>query len=128
MRLLLDTATFLWLALADPNLSATARAAFENPSNQALLSPVSVWEIAVKYARRRLPLPEPPADFVPKYRRLMDIESLPLDEESVLQLARLPERHRDPFDRMLVCQAIAHGLAILTADWAIRQYPVRTIW
>ena len=56
------------------------------------------------------------------------IEALPLDEESVLQVLRLPALHRDPFDRMLVCQAIVHGLAILTPDPLVSQYPARVIW
>ncbi|MEE8587378.1 MAG: type II toxin-antitoxin system VapC family toxin, partial [Acidobacteriota bacterium] len=56
------------------------------------------------------------------------IKPLPLDEESTFQIGRLPELHRDPFDRMLICQAIVHGLGILTPDELIHQYPVRTLW
>jgi PIN domain nuclease of toxin-antitoxin system len=75
-----------------------------------------------------VPLPEPPERFVPAQRRLQGIEPLALDEESTLHLARLPRLHRDPFDRMLVCQAIVHGLVILGPDPAITQYPVRAAW
>jgi PIN domain nuclease of toxin-antitoxin system len=76
----------------------------------------------------RLPLPEPPERFVPRERERHVIESLALDEESTLRLPRLPELHRDPFDRMLVCQAITHGLVLATPDPAIARYPVRTLW
>lgn len=128
MKLLLDTCTFLWLTTDAADLSARSRALFREPENEVYLSSVGAWEIAVKYALGRLPLPAPPERFVPDQRRHHGIESLPLDEESVLQAHRLPALHRDPFDRMMVCQAIVHGLAILTPDPLVSAYPVRTIW
>ncbi|MGH7863719.1 MAG: type II toxin-antitoxin system VapC family toxin [Candidatus Binataceae bacterium] len=128
MRLLLDTCTFLWVALDSPELSKAARTAFSDPTNDVFLSPISAWEISLKHARGRLPLAEPPDRFVPRWRITHAIESLPLSEEAVLKLDRLPQLHRDPFDRILVCQAITEGLAILTPDELIRQYPVRTSW
>jgi PIN domain nuclease of toxin-antitoxin system len=128
MRLLLDTATFLWVISDAPELSARARELFADPGNEIYLSAVSSWEIAVKYALGRLPLREPPERFVPAQREQHGIEPLPLDEEAALHLARLPLLHKDPFDRMLVCQAIVHGLAILTPDKLVNQYPVRTMW
>jgi PIN domain nuclease of toxin-antitoxin system len=73
-------------------------------------------------------LPEPSHDFIRTNRLHHRIESLPLDEAAVLQLSRLPEYHRDPFDRILICQAIAGGLVILTPDSHITSYPVRTEW
>ena len=93
-----------------------------------MLSPVSAWEIAVKHAAGRLKLDIPPEEFVPKYRILHGIETLPLDESSALRLTLLPEYHRDPFDRMLVCQALTSGATILTPDPEIRQYPVNVLW
>lgn len=128
MKLLLDTCTFLWLIADARELSARARNLFRDPGNEVYLSPVSAWEIAVKHALGRLPLPQPPERFVPAAREHHGIDSLPLDEGSVLNVHRLPALHRDPFDRMLVCQAIFHGLAILTPDPAVTQYPVRSIW
>lgn len=128
MRLLLDTCTFLWLAADDPALSRRARALFQSPENEIYLSVVSAWEIAVKRTLGRLPLPTSPATFVPAQREALGVESLPLDEESVLHAERLPAWHRDPFDRMLVCQAIVHGLTILTPDPLVTRYPARTIW
>lgn len=128
MRLLLDTSTFLWIITDAPKLSARARELFLDPGNEVYLSSVSVWEMAIKYVMGRLPLPEPPERFVPSQRELHGIEPLPLDEEAALHLARLPLLHKDPFDRMLICQAIVHGLAILTPDTLINQYPVRIMW
>ena len=128
MRLLLDTCTFLWIAADAPDLSARARDLFADPDNEVYLSVVSSWEIALKNALGRLPLPEPPARFVPGERERHGIEALALDEESALHLDRLPILHRDPFDRMLVCQALVHGLTILGPDPLLSQYPARTLW
>jgi PIN domain nuclease of toxin-antitoxin system len=128
MKVLLDTSTFLWIYLDSPELSEEARRIFVDSGNEIYLSSVSAWEIAIKYSIRRLPLPEPPHRFIPSQRERHGIESLPLDEESSLHLSRLPRLHRDPFDRMLICQAIAHGLAILTPDPLITKYPLRCLW
>jgi PIN domain nuclease of toxin-antitoxin system len=128
VKLLLDACSFLWITTAQAELSSAARTAFENESNETYLSVVSAWEIAIKNGLKSLSLPEPVQVFIRRARMLHKIESLDLDEEAILQLPRLPPLHRDPFDRMLVCQAIAEGMAILTPDELIRQYPVRTIW
>ena len=128
MRLLLDTCTFLWLAGGAPDLSDRARELHRDPANEIFLSAASAWEIAVKSALGRLPLPMPPGQFVPEVRARLRVESLSLDEESVLAVARLPDVHRDPFDRALVAQAIVHGLVVLTPDPAIAAYPARTTW
>ena len=125
MKLLLDTCTFIWLATGDPALSVDARAVFEDEENDAFLSAVSAWEIAVKNLLGGLKLSEPPERFVPKYRSVHKIESLSLNEEMALQVRTLPRVHRDPFDRMLVCQAIEHQLALVTVDPIIEQYPAR---
>lgn len=128
MKLLLDTCTFLWIVAGAADLSDRAKELFADPDNEAYLSAVSGWEIAVKHALNRLPLPESPDRFVPTQRRQHGIEPLPLDEESALHLARLPALHKDPFDRMLICQAMVHGLVVLGPDPLISQYPVRTTW
>jgi PIN domain nuclease of toxin-antitoxin system len=128
VRLLLDTVTFLWLVAEPEQLSLRAREAIVAPGNDVFLSAVSTWEIAVKHALRRLPLPEAVDKFVPEQRERHGVESLPLEEEATLHLPRLPTLHRDPFDRMLICQAIAHGLTVVTPDRDVRQYPVRTLW
>ena len=109
-------------------MSETARRAFTDPGNEVYLSVASAWEIIVKHNIGKLPLPELPHDFIKNNRVCHRIESLPLDEAAVLQLSRLPEYHKDPFDRIIVCQAIAGGMTILTPDRHITGYPVRTEW
>jgi PIN domain nuclease of toxin-antitoxin system len=128
MKLLLDTCTFLWISVDAPDLSPSARELFQDPDNDVYLSSVSAWEIAVKHSLGRLPLPEPPERMIPDLRKKHAIESLSMDEESALQLVRLPDLHRDPFDRMLISQAIVGGMVILTPDALIARYPVRTAW
>ena len=128
MRILLDSCTFLWIATDSPDLSPEARRRFQDPDNEVLLSAASEWEIAVKHALGRIPLPRPPESLIPELRKKHGIDPLPVDEESALHLSKLPDLHKDPFDRMLVCQAIVNGLVILTPDPLISRYPVRTAW
>ena len=128
MNLLLDTVTFLWWVSGDPAVTADARAAIADPTRRVFLSSVSAWEITVKHGLGKLPLSESPQALIPRLRRDHSFEELALCEAAVLQLPRLPALHRDPFDRMLVCQSIEHGLTIVTPDEAVREYPVRTLW
>ncbi len=128
MRLLLDTCTFLWIITDAPQLSSRAGELFYTPENEVYLSSASTWEIAVKHALGRLPLPEAPLAIIPSMREAHGIEPLSLNEESTLYLPRLPFYHRDPFDRILVCQAIVKDLVILTPDKEIHRYPVKTTW
>jgi PIN domain nuclease of toxin-antitoxin system len=122
MRILLDTHIFLWFISGDTQLSTDVRDAIRDPDNEVYLSSVSIWEAIVKYQLGKLPLPEPPETYLPKQRALHQISSLALDESSVVQLAKLPPLHRDPFDRMLICQALQSGLTIATVDAAVRAY------
>ncbi|MGL5080488.1 MAG: type II toxin-antitoxin system VapC family toxin [Microcoleaceae cyanobacterium] len=124
MRILLDTHIFLWFISGDTQLSTDVRDAIRDPDNEIYLSAVSVWEVIVEYQLGKLPLPEPPETYLPKQRDLHQIASLALDESSVIQLAELPPLHRDPFDRMLICQALHNGLTIATVDSAVRAYSV----
>ncbi len=128
MKLLLDTCTFLWIAAGASQLSRRAAALFQSPDNEVFLSAASAWEIAIKQAIGRLELPDDVAKFVPDMREFHGIAPLAVDEASALHLSRLPALHRDPFDRMLVSQAIVHGLTILTPDPLVAQYPARTVW
>jgi PIN domain nuclease of toxin-antitoxin system len=98
---------------------------FAEPANEIYLSSVSVWEIMLKVSIGRLSIPW---KFIRIQREQHGIDSLALDEETTLHLPRLPQLHKDPFDRMLVCQALVHGLVILTPDDLIMRYPVRTEW
>ncbi|EGJ30505.1 MULTISPECIES: type II toxin-antitoxin system VapC family toxin [Moorena] len=122
MKILLDTHIFLWFISGDTRLSTDVRDIIRDPDNEVYLSVVSVWEAIVKYQLGKLPLPEPPEKFLPKQRELHQIASLDLDEGSVTQLSKLPLLHRDPFDRMLISQALEKGLTVATVDREIRAY------
>jgi len=122
MRLLLDTHIFLWYITGDERVSAKVRRAIED-SEIAYLSVVSLWEATIKYQLGKLPLPEPPHPWLSVQREQHGIEPLPLDEASVARLASLALHHRDPFDRMLVCQALEHELLIVTVDSILTKYP-----
>jgi PIN domain nuclease of toxin-antitoxin system len=128
MKLLLDTCTFLW-AIADPDrLPRRVADLILFEEHEVYLSAASAWEIIIKHARGRLQLQEPSDRFVRDQREAAGIQSLAIDEESALHVSRLAALHRDPFDRMLVSQAIVHGMTILTPDPLITQYPARTTW
>lgn len=128
MRILLDTCSFLWSVSEPERLSSSARKALLDPGNDVFLSAVSAWEISVKEQLGTLVLADPSSTFIPKYRALHGFAELALDETAVLQLSKLPLIHKDPFDRMLICQAIALGMAIATPDPVIARYPVQLIW
>jgi PIN domain nuclease of toxin-antitoxin system len=128
VKLLLDTCTFLWMVDQYENLSARALDLVRSPNNDLYLSAASAWEVGTKYGAQRLSLSESPDLYVPTQRDAHGILALPIDEESALHTARLPRLHRDPFDRMLVAQAIVHGMTIVTPDPILRQYPARTAW
>jgi PIN domain nuclease of toxin-antitoxin system len=127
VKILLDTHIFLWFISGDSRLSADIRNTIRNTDNEVFLSVVSIWESIIKHQLGKLPLPEAPETYLPKQRDLHQIVSLPVDEKSVAQLAQLPPLHRDPFDRMLICQALQHGLTIVTVDSTVRAYPVNII-
>lgn len=128
MRLLLDTCAFLWWTQGDARVATEARRVITDPANDVYVSALSAWELAVKHGLGKLELPAPPEVFVPTRREWYDFKSLPIDEASALQLRRLPPLHRDPFDRLLICQAIEHGMTLVTPDRLISQYPVRILW
>ncbi len=124
--LLLDTCTHLWWATDSEHVPDAVRARLRDPDEQVFLSSVSTWEMCVKYTLGKLRLPLPPANYIPDRRRRLAIETLPLEESDVLEVTKSPALHRDPFDRILVAQAIAQSLCILTPDPAIRAYPCLT--
>lgn len=127
MRILLDTHIFVWFIMGDSRLPSTVRNAIDDPANEIVLSVVSIWEAIVKHRLGKLTLTEPPEVLFPRERDAQDIKSLELDESSVLRLATLPRHHKDPFDRILVCQALTHSLTIATVDPDVRLYSAPTI-
>src|SRR3954469_9582871 len=110
MRLLLDTHIFLWFISGDARLSVKLRDAVTDPANEVFVSAVSVWEAMIKSALGKLPLPAEPHVYLPQQRADHGLASLEVDEPAVVRLADLPPLHRDPFDRLLICQAIRHDL------------------
>ena len=128
MRVLLDTHTFLWWVLEDQRLSQPARDTIVDPDVDVLVSPVSAWEIAIKAAHGRLDLPEPARTYVPSRMAACHFHELPVTVNHCLRTADLPVMHRDPFDRLLVAQALAEGIPLVTDDAAITRYDVETIW
>ena len=126
MRLLLDTHVFLWLQ-TEPERLGEHLAMVEDRRTGLLLSAVSSWEIAIKHALGRLPLPEPPERYVPARIRAIGATPLPIEHAHALAVASLPSLHRDPFDRLLIAQAELLSVAILTADPVIARYPAQTL-
>lgn len=124
MRLLLDTHAFLWYITNDPKLPRHAFNAIREKSNDAYLSVVSLWEILVKYQSGKLALPAPADEYLETRRSAHRIASLELDANAVSRLLSLPAHHHDPFDRMLICQALHHDLTIVTIDETIKRYGV----
>ncbi len=128
MKVLLDTCTFLWMITGARHVPHRVVELFQSPDNEIFLSAASAWEISVKHGLGKLRLPEPPERFVPTARATYGVATLAIDEESALHASKLPFLHRDPFDRILISQSIVHGMAILTPDPLITQYPARTMW
>lgn len=127
MNLLLDTHIFLWYISGDLQLSATWQTLLRDPANTVYLSVVSVWEASIKYHLGKLPLPAPPETYLSVQRQRHLIAELPLEESDLRPLGSLPPLHRDPFDRVLICQALTRGLTLVTVDTAIRAYPVAVL-
>jgi PIN domain nuclease of toxin-antitoxin system len=105
-----------------------ARAVIVNSEHEFVLSVVSIWEMANKMSVGKLPGKHPLDEWAEAVIEEYEFELLPVDLDAAAQVSRLQLIHRDPFDRMLVSQAIVHGLVLLTPDKTIRQYPVRTYW
>ena len=122
MKLLLDTQLLLWAAGTPERLSGQARPLLEDPANELLFSPVSLWEIAIK---RGLGRADFQVDARVLRRGLLDngYVELPLTGEHAVAIEGLPPLHKDPFDRILVAQAMVEGVVLLTADTMVAQYP-----
>ena len=127
-RVLLDTHSFLWFVTADPKLSAGAERLIATGGNEVLLSVASVWEIAIKVSIGRLPLPEPVDQFIPEHTRNNRITLLPIEPRHTYEVARLPLHHRDPFDRLLIAQALVEDLPLVSADSAFDSYSIKRFW
>ena len=123
MKLLLDTHIFLWLIDNDHRLSKQYRQVLQDPRNEKYLSVVSIWECAIKYQIGKLDFPSSPETYLPQERRKHLIKTLTVDENSIAPLVKLPPIHKDPFDRLIIAQALQHDLVIMTEDKLILAYP-----
>lgn len=128
MKVLVDTHTFLWWSSKPEALSLRAKTIIADPANILLFSVASLWEIIIKTERRRLQLPLAPVEYVRSRVEHGAMQFLPITLSHVAALEGLPRHHGDPFDRLLIAQALAEGIPILTRDEQIEAYPVKTIW
>jgi PIN domain nuclease of toxin-antitoxin system len=128
MRLLLDTHAFLWFVLADPQLSARASALIAEPANEVLISPATYWEVAIKIGIGKYSLAQPLELFFEHELAANQFEVLPIKPRHVAPLTSLPFHHRDPFDRLIIAQALVEELAIVSADTLFDAYPIQRLW
>lgn len=128
MKILLDTHCWLWWITAPEKLTDEAQGLIGDGRNEIFLSAASSWEIAVKYALGKLPLPEDPEKFIPPRLSRDAITPLPITHGHALHVASLPLHHRDPFDRLLISQAQVECLPIMTVDRQFKEYEVDLIW
>ncbi len=128
MNLLLDTHALLWFLTNDPGLSAVARSAVEDERNRSFVSAASLWEIAIKVALGKLTLPAPYARIFPEQLELNGLPLLPITPGHCATLLTLPFHHRDPFDRMLLAQARAESLTVVSDDSQFGAYGQPLLW
>lgn len=128
MKLLLDTHTFLWLVEGNPKLTAGAQAALADPANHLFLSVASVWELAIKIGNQKLVLSEPLDAFVGKWTATYRVDLSAIQLQHALAVLRLPDHHKDPFDRILIAQATVDNMTVVTGDTKFAPYGVPLIW
>jgi PIN domain nuclease of toxin-antitoxin system len=127
MRLLLDTQTFLWFVSGDARLTRRARRAMESEDAEMILSAASVWEIAIKVGLGRLTLPASVEEYIAE-KVEGGFHVLSIDWTHAAAVERLPKHHRDPFDRLLITQALAENLPVVTNDAVFNSYGVAIVW
>lgn len=127
-RFLLDTCTYLWLASESERLSKDILDLCRDSSTKLYLSLASVWELGIKNQKNGFFLSEPLDRFIKETNEDLGVDLLPISVEACAQLRKLPDIHRDPFDRLIIAEGIVHGLVIVTSDSRIHEYPVRVCW
>jgi PIN domain nuclease of toxin-antitoxin system len=128
VRALLDTHAFLWFVLNDAQLSGNARAFIADPTNILEISPATYWEIAIKISVGKYALTQPFRPFMEDQIRINRFHILPIAVAHAAVVATLPMRHRDPFDRLLIAQAVVEQIPILSNDPTFDAYPVTRLW
>ena len=127
MKILIDTHTFLWFINDSPELSNNAAELIESDI-ELVLSVASLWEIAIKVNLNKLTLPEDYKTFIPQQLTLNSIEILPVSLQHLSLVAKLPLHHRDPFDRLIIAQAIAEEIPVISIDRQFDHYDVDRRW
>lgn len=128
MKTLLDSHALIWSTVEPDRLSKNARQFFTKPGQELIVSIASLWEITIKMANGKLTSLGASIEDLIAALRTRRVELLPIRTSHLIRLQSLPYHHRDPFDRLLVAQAIEENLAILTDDAHIRLYPVKAVW
>lgn len=128
MRVLLDTHVFLWWVNDAPELSAKARATIRKGQNECFLSVASAWEMAIKVSTGKLTLSQSVERFIPEQLAANGFRLLEIDFRHAAKVESLPFHHRDPFDRLLVAQAMSEKMAVVSADAALSEYGIKRIW
>lgn len=128
MRLLLDTHSFLWFVLADPQLSTAAAGLISSPQNERLISPTCYWEVAIKSSIGKYQLAIPHEQFFTSSILRTGVKVLPIEPKHTAVVSQLPFHHRDPFDRLLIAQALAEAIPIVSSDKTLDRYGVQRLW
>lgn len=128
MRLLIDTHAFLWLISNDRQLTQRSRELLEDGENDLLLSVASLWEMAIKQSIGKLELDAPFSSFISEQLALNSVAVLDITMEHLSVVATLARHHRDPFDRLIIAQAIEESLPVVSIDEKFDAYPVERLW
>ena len=128
MKFLLDTHCFLWAISNSSLLPKKVINYLENQENEIFLSSASVWEIFIKFKLGKLDLKKDPENLILEEMQIGNYKSLEIKMNHIFPMSKLSQYHKDPFDRILICQAISEGLTILTNDPLIKKYKVKTVW
>ena len=128
MRFLLDTHTFIWFVTDSPRLSDRVKQSIEDDYNEKLLSRASIWEMAIKHSMGKIDFGVPFPQFIDRQIRLNSIDLLHIEISHLNVVSTLPLHHRDPFDRLLISQALVENIPILSVDKAFDAYPIQRIW
>lgn len=128
MRALLDTCTFIWLALDPDQISEAAALTINDTSIELALSQVSVMEITMKHRSGKLPLPDAPQRWIPSRRDYFKLVDFPITEGVIYRSVQLPDAHKDPFDRLLAAHAIETGSVLLSPDRPLSDLGASRIW
>lgn len=128
MKLLLDSHVAIWMLYDDKRLSSTAAAALQDEDNELKVSYATLWELTTKISRGGLPIIGSSVLYMMQELTNVDVSLLRIQRNHILAVEQLPRFHGNPFDRMLIAQAVVEGLTLVTADAAMRQYDVAMLW